>query len=51
MNMNGSLDMLKAYKRDLEMYREEVLLLRMRVVELESEISTMKAMNRSVQRP
>lgn len=51
MNMNGGLDMLKAYRNDMEQLRKDKLRLEMRVVELESELATMRAQQKTPQRP
>ena len=42
-DMNGTLDVIKAYARDMKAMREENLLLKQRIVELEADIATMKA--------
>ena len=51
MNMNGGLDMLKAYRKDMDKLRKDKLQLELRVVELESELATIKAQQKTPHRP
>ena len=45
------LDMLRAYRKDMEQLRKDKLRLAKRVVELESELATIKAQQKTPQRP